>query len=549
MGASQPYASASTLGLAGPSGFDADGDILRARISGNFRDQGPVTDFEPYAGAVSFKATADWNFAIDGPMTGQSDFLSTALHEIGHILGFGTAGIFDQIASGGLFDGPNALSVNGGAPIPLAGDKSHVEDAFAGDSVLMDPSQTTGQRKMPTVYDLAMLADIGYEIEGFAKQGVTPPIATEGAETIFGTIVGDLISGLGGADQIQGGGGADTLFGDGGDDVMFGGANADLMSGGADDDYVQGDGGADTLRGGPGDDQLVGGAGVDTFAIEPGDGKNLLTDFNLAAEVVRLSAGFGIAEPADVLALVSKPFSNVSRVTLPDGTTVDIYHASQSGSPLTSAHFEISGDAIPGGVVTGLPTADLFDFGIPDGRLVDGAGGRDTAVYTLTRAQAAVSVNPDGSVSVTGAGATDALSDVEQVRFADGAWLFDLREAADFTYRLYAAALARTPDAGGLRFWDAQKEAGFTNRQLSQAFVDSGEFNSQFGGASPTSEDFIDALYVNVLDRVADAGGRAYWIDAFDGGLARAQMLIAFSESPENLLRTAEDTDIGFWVG
>lgn len=297
----------STLGRGGADGFDAEGDVLRARISDDFRGQGPTSDYEPWAGTVAFDSTATWSFALGDAVSGMSDFISVALHEIGHVLGIGTAGIFEAIGAGALFDGPNALAANGGAPIPLEPDLAHIREGFAGDTALMDPITTQGTRDSPSPYDLALLADIGYEIDGFTKQGATPPIATEGGETIFGTIVADTIDGLGGDDTIQG---------DAGDDLIVGGA---------------------------GDDTLFGQEGTDTFAFAPGSGADVVVDFNLASEVLLIDPAFGFASPAAVLAAASRPFSNVTRLNLAPGDTVDIFHdnVSGSGTPLTEANVAI----------------------------------------------------------------------------------------------------------------------------------------------------------------------------------------------------------------
>jgi len=388
-----------SLGLAGPDGFDAQGDAFSSRVSGNFRGTGPVTDFEPWAGTITFDPDIDWNFDIAGPVPGKSDFISTATHEIGHILGVGTAPIFDQIGFGAAFDGPNALAVNGGNPIPLTPDLGHVVDGFAGGTVLMDPTSTVGARKTPTQVDLALLADIGFEITGFTKQGSTPPIATEGDDgTIFGTILGDVIDALGGSDQIVGNSGADTLLGGAGSDVLFGQIGDDTLDGGGDGDQVIGGDGADTLRGGSGTDTLFGDAGSDVFEIHGGDGANTIADFELVGEVIRL-VNSGLADAAAAVAAITKPFSNVSRVTLADGTTVDVFHASQSGTPLNQTHFD----------VVGTQAAAQFSVAATDADRAEGDAGSTAFTFTVTRA-----VDTSGAASVdfavTGSGPTPATA-------------------------------------------------------------------------------------------------------------------------------------------
>ncbi len=277
------------LGIGGYDGVDVQGDVFSQRISHDFRGQ-TVTDFEPWAGTISFEQGADWSFALNSAVMGMADFVTIALHEIGHVLGFGTAAAFDALVSSGMFTGVNAQAENGDAPVPLQPDVSHVKDGFDGGTVLMDPTATTGTRTLPSNLDLAMLADIGYQIEGFIPQGSTPPIATDGAETIIGTMLADRIEGLGGDD---------TLWGQG---------------------------------------------GSDRFEIGPGDGADSIQDFDASSEVVALIDS-GFATLAEVMGAITQPqYSNVWRLTLPDSTTVDIREINATAP--TEANFEL-GTATP----------------------------------------------------------------------------------------------------------------------------------------------------------------------------------------------------------
>ena len=347
------------IGNAGFDGVDASGDVLRARVSNNFRGEGPVTDFEPWAGTVVFASDTTWSFAIDAPERGRNDFITTALHEIGHVLGFGTSAIWDQIGAGGQADGPNALAVNDGQPIPLTSDLGHVVDGFAGNSVLLDPSSTTGTRTLPSDIDLALLADIGYETRGFDAQGSTPAIATAGAERIRGTVVDD---------RIDGRGGNDTLFGGQGDDRLDGGTGSDQLQGGEGDD---------TLTAGRGDDTLFGQTGTDRFVIEAGGGTVRISDFDLGSEVIELR-GSGFATVAETVAALTKPAGNVTRLTFEDGTSIDVFHGSQRGTPLTTANFAIADDTV-GLLRQGGSGDDRLTGGDGDDTLL-GGDGRDTLV-------------------------------------------------------------------------------------------------------------------------------------------------------------------------
>ncbi len=102
--------------------------------------------------------------------------------------------------------------------------------------------------------------------------------------------------------------------------------------------------------------------------------------------------------------------------------------------------------------------------------------------------------------------------------------------------RLYKAHFRRSPDFGGLQFWAGQFRNGMTLNDISTEFARSNEFTQTYG--SLTDAEFIDLVYQNVLDRQADAGGKAFWLGRLSNGLSRGAMMVEFSESPENVERT-----------
>lgn len=110
--------------------------------------------------------------------------------------------------------------------------------------------------------------------------------------------------------------------------------------------------------------------------------------------------------------------------------------------------------------------------------------------------------------------------------------------ARDQIVRLYQAVFGRAPDAAGLAFWLDQYQSGVSLSDITAAMADSPEFKSRFG-ESPSNAELVDALYQNVLGRAGDSAGRAYWIAQLDdGNLTTVQIILAFSESPENIDRT-----------
>ncbi len=145
-----------TLADAGPTFAYAVGSSLQARWEGS--------DFEPWTGSMSFDISENWffdptpNTANDIP-AGATDFITVAVHELGHILGFTNVNAFSSRIANGTFTGPIASSLYGG-PVPMQG--THIA-ASAGNH-LMNTSYTFGTRKLPTSLDRAILDDIGYTV-------------------------------------------------------------------------------------------------------------------------------------------------------------------------------------------------------------------------------------------------------------------------------------------------------------------------------------------------------------------------------------------------
>lgn len=101
--------------------------------------------------------------------------------------------------------------------------------------------------------------------------------------------------------------------------------------------------------------------------------------------------------------------------------------------------------------------------------------------------------------------------------------------------RLYWAYFNRAPDAAGLEYWMAEVQRSGLDA-ASGAFARSPEFNVTYGPLGDGQ--FVNLVYWNVLDRGPDAAGKAYWIGQLGAGRTRGQVMTAFSESAEFLLRT-----------
>ncbi len=159
--------------------------------------------------------------------------------------------------------------------------------------------------------------------------------------------------------------------------------------------------------------------------------------------------------------------------------------------------------------------------------------------------------NHDGSFNLTTTGSANRIDGVIQVQFADKTMNIAKTDSLNEQVALlYQGALGRTPDSGGLAFWDrtaaglpATAQAlgvyglsdapGNYNGNLSIAggFTQSAEFINKYG--SLTNTQFATQLYANILDRTPDSGGLAYWQSQLDSGGSREHVLVGFAESTE----------------
>ena len=129
---------------------------------------------------------------------------------------------------------------------------------------------------------------------------------------------------------------------------------------------------------------------------------------------------------------------------------------------------------------------------------------------------------------------SDRLGGVERLHFSDGNLAFDVDSTAGQAYRIYQAAFARTPDAGGLGYWIAAMDKGASLSAVAQGFVDAGEFKGLYAGAA-TNRAIVEKFYENVLHRAGEAAGIDWWTGQLDAHtISLADALAGFSEGAEN---------------
>ena len=146
------------------------------------------------------------------------DFVSVAIHEIGHVLGINLgANAFQQlIAPRGVekfFTGPNAKQVNNGQEVPLITETgAHVKSLTS----VMNPGVNPGTRVVPQALDLAILKDIGYDTDpsrlqsafnwGKVRDGIftaLSPSTEQVVENIFSEEVSEQIIPLLNEEDVQ----------------------------------------------------------------------------------------------------------------------------------------------------------------------------------------------------------------------------------------------------------------------------------------------------------------------------------------------------------
>ncbi|MBE35463.1 MAG: peptidase M10A and M12B matrixin and adamalysin [Opitutaceae bacterium] len=163
----------STLGQGGAGGFSASGygdwfSDIRYRGNGTFNTG--------WGGSLTFDTATSWYFDSDintvEAMGSAFDFFSVAIHEIIHVMGFGTTDSWTNLVDNGdpgEFNGTYATALFGSNPTLSSGNghwaentQSTVYGSETTQEAAMDPNIAANERKYITALDIAGLRDIGY---------------------------------------------------------------------------------------------------------------------------------------------------------------------------------------------------------------------------------------------------------------------------------------------------------------------------------------------------------------------------------------------------
>ena len=157
-------------GIAQSNNPAAIGSVADGALASRLAERYMGARFQPWTGWISFNCDQPWFFdstpgTDDDIPNEENDFYSTAMHEIAHVLGFGTSDAFAALVVDGGFVGTQAMSVYG-MPVPMTASGVHFQSSVLSDGqlTLMDVSRTIGTRTPPTRLDRAAMSDIGYTL-------------------------------------------------------------------------------------------------------------------------------------------------------------------------------------------------------------------------------------------------------------------------------------------------------------------------------------------------------------------------------------------------
>ncbi|AQL36124.1 DUF4214 domain-containing protein [Pseudomonas syringae] len=332
-----------------------------------------------------------------------------------------------------------------------------------------------------------------------------------------------------------------------GDDVII--VNGDQNN------FIDAGAGNDTIITGNGNNTVIAGAGNNTVMTGSGNDIIVLSGTN-HADVVNAGAGF------DVVQLDG----SVADYTFATGNNFNVNLTGAQAASITGAEFLTFVNTTTNAVETVVLAQSETEASAL--RLYDGLLGRDAdlsgAQGFAAQANSGASLTEIANVFLNSAEyiGTAAIAPINtlynellgrtdgadasglagwQALLASGSTLADVaagiagsveaqrfdQSNGDFVRDLYTAALGRDGEQSGVDGWVSLLVNGTSRADVAQGIVGSQE------AANKADSDFIDNLYLTATGRVADAPGKAGWVDVLNNGGTHADVAIGIVGSPE----------------
>lgn len=141
--------------------------------------------------------------------------------------------------------------------------------------------------------------------------------------------------------------------------------------------------------------------------------------------------------------------------------------------------------------------------------------------------------NQTGTAQLT-VRATDPDGAYVESTFSATVTAIQLTPHQEYVIAVYQDVLKRAPDPGGLAYWAAQLDQGMPVSSVAQAIVHSDEYYAHF---------VIEPDYLKLLGRAADEAGVTYWTQKLQSGLTDQQLEAAFAASDEFYAQAGEKYD------
>jgi Ca2+-binding RTX toxin-like protein len=250
--------------------------------------------------------------------------------------------------------------------------------------------------------------------------GFEAVIDGDGASSIFGNGLANVVEGRGGhdfmrgdlgADTLRGGSGNDSVFGDSQNDSLVGESGADSLDGGLNDDILLGGGDNDTLIGGDGNDFLAGGDGVDSMDGGVGNDTVSFLSESFSGFTIRLNTGVvrnGSGVVVDTIANFEAVWDNENgnRIESRANSTVE----GRGGADTIAA---IANNSL----LSGGEGDDLIDVVFGWSNTIDGGNGRDTLDLGISDGAVTILnvINLETGVMLANGGANGQVLNVEAV--------------------------------------------------------------------------------------------------------------------------------------